>query len=281
MKPPEGDDGELELEEPGDQRGRDVVELYELPPLFTKEGTDNAPTTRPIVWCYIWKKQGASMGFIDFVPVEDLDDVDKLRDSLGAGVYQVQGRGANKKDVVKQVTVTIGGVQRAEVLAHAPARAELDFTKLAAGAVAALTPLLSLYESMSEKREARERERRQEEQRLRDEAREREDKRNEVFMTTMTNLMGARNADLEALLKAQQAAGGVGSGGGNKVIDSYNAGQADTLELIRAIKEDGLAGEDLESRLVGLFEAFAVGKNKAKEEIAEAERSHANGKGQA
>ena len=271
------DDDEPELVD-----GREVVNTYELPALFVKEGTDNAPTTRPIVWAYVWKKQGASLGFIDFHPIEEMADLDQLRDAYGAGVYQVQGRGANKKDTVKQVTLTIGGSVRAEVIhAPAPSRAELDFAKLATAAVTVVTPLLTLWTSIQDKRDERERERREDERRHRDEERQREDARSNAFMESMTKLMGARMNDLEALLKAQQAAGGVGSGGGNKVVEAYNSGQADTLELIRAIKEDGLAGEDLESRLVGLFEAFAVGKNKAKEEIAESEANHANGKGQA
>jgi hypothetical protein len=184
------------------------------------------------------------------------------------------------------VTLTIGGaVRSAEVMQHtAPSRAEIDFAKLATAAVTVVTPLLALWQSIQDKRDERDRERRDDERVHRADERTREDARSNAFMESMTKLMGARMTDLEALLKAQTAAaaGGVGgSGGGNKIVEAYNTGQADTLELIRAIKEDGLAGEDLESRLVGLFEAFAVGKNKAKEEIAESEAHHANGKGQA
>lgn len=270
---------ELDDDEPEIQEGREVVDTYELPALFVKEGTDNAPTTRPIVWAYVWKKQGASLGFIDFHPIEEMADLDQLRDAYGAGVYQVQGRGANKKDTVKQVTLTIGGaVRSAEVMQHAaPSRAEIDFAKLATAAVTVVTPLLALWQSIQDKRDERDRERREDERAHRADERTREDARSNAFMESMTKLMGARMTDLEALLKAQTAAGGASSPGGNKIVEAYNTGQADTLELIRAIKEDGLAGEDLEGRLVGLFEAFAVGKNKAKEEIDE----HANGKGHA
>lgn len=280
MRAPEPEDaelGELDELEPRDVRGKDVVDQWELPAIFAKEGTDNSPTTRPIAYAYVYKKQGAQMGFIDFHPIEEMSDVDQLRDQYGSGVFMIQGRGPNRKDTIKAVSVTIGG--RAEVMMHAPpaAKAELDFTKIASAAIAVVTPLLTLYESFANKRDERDERRREEERRARVEERERDDARQTAFMQSMTQLMGARMTDLEALLKAQQAAGGAGSSGGTKLHDMYAQGQADTMELIRAVKEEGLGGEDLEGRLVGLFEAFAVGKNKAKEDIAE----NANGKGQA
>jgi hypothetical protein len=268
------DDGELEAEIP-EGRGPDVIDQYELPPLFAKEGTDNSPTTRPIVWAYVYKKQGAQLGFLDFHAIEEMSDIDQLRDAYGGGVYSVQGRGANRKDTIKAVSITIGG--RADVVHQAPAatRAELDFTKIAGAAMAVLTPVLTIWESISEKREQREERRREDERRARAEERERDDARQTAFMQSMTQLMGARMTDLEALLKAQQAAGG--GAAGSKIHEAYSQGQAETLELIRMVKEEGLGGEDLESKVVGLVESFMIGKKKADEDVAAA----ANGKGPA
>lgn len=259
---------ELDDEPVRDRRPRDVVELYELPPLFAKEGTDNAPTTRPIVWAYVFKKQGAQMGFIDFHPIEDMADIAQLRDAYGAGVYAVQGRGANKKDTVKQVTVTIGGVERMAQVVHAPpSRAELDLSKIASAAVAVVTPLLTLWERMNDRSETRRREEREAEDRRRADEREREDARQTTFMQTITSLMGARMTDMEALLKAQHAAGGAGSSGGKRIAEAYQEGQADALELIRAVKSEGLGGEDSESKILGIVESFLVGKKKADEDL--------------
>jgi hypothetical protein len=262
----------------GDHRAPDQVDLYELPGMFVKEGTDNAPTTRPIVWAYVWKKQGAALGFIDFHPIEEMADLDQLRDAYGPGVYQIQGRGANKKDTVKQVTVTIGAGAGAQVIPYAApqaARAELDIAKFAGIATTILTPLLTMWEGFSQRREERERARREEERAARAEEREREDARQNAFMTTMTGLMSARNQDLEALLRAQQAAPAPAAAGGARA--AYSEGQADTLELIRAIKEEGLGGEDAESRIAGILEAMVVGKIKGDSDAAAAAAAPANG----
>ncbi len=261
---------ELDELEPavGDHRGKDVIELYELPALFCKEGTDNAPTTRPIVWAYVWKKQGASLGFINWHPIEEMADLDQLRDVYGAGIYQVQGRGSNRKDTVKQVTVTIGAGEGTMSHAPAPARAELDIVKLGGAIVAVATPILGLLKEMWDRSDEKRRAERQEDERRRSEERARDDARQQAFMQTMTGLMTARNSDLEAMVKAKQ------SGTVNGTAEAFADGQASTLEMLRVIKEEGLGGEDAESKIISLVGSFMQGKQQADKDV---EAAQANG----
>lgn len=258
---------------PRPRRGeRETIENYPLPAIFIELAGDNAPTLIEIKTVYVYKKTPSrKLSYINWFPITECDEPEKLLELCGPGTYCVQGRGIGRDNNIRQVYLSVGDEIEGPTYAHRAqlertGSAKLNFTDLVSAAVAAATPLLGLWEGISEKREAQRAAERQEERERREAERTREDARNQTFMESMTKLMGARMTDLEALLKAQQAAGGASSANGNKLQDAYQTGQTDTLELIRMVKEEGLGGEDLESKIVDLIGSFAKGRQQGEED---------------
>lgn len=264
-------EGDVDEIDPRD--GKEVITTWDLPPIFVS-GNDasDLPTTRRIEVVFVSRKNAAKeLAYIDWKPIEQLEDISQLLDIFGPGTYRVQGRASDRKTVVKQIFHTVGA-ETQEVLSHREraalersARApQLDLTQIVAAVTAIATPVLGVLGTLMDRRDA-----------ARREERERDEKRAEMFMTTMTQLMNARNSDLEHMLKASQRPSSA-----NTPAEAYQEGQAATLELIQAIKDQGLAGEDSESKLISLVEAFMTGKTKADAEAvaaAQAAQAAANG----
>lgn len=266
--PPTHDDDELEpaADDPvGD--GKETFTLYELPPIFVTADGDNSATVKKIEVVYVYKKlPSKQISYIDWRPIAELSDLKDLLEQFGAGTYCLQGRAHNRVATVKQIYHTVGSDTAAEIIPSrgAPARGELDVAKLATGIVAIASPILAIMTDLMDRRDkARAEDRHREEERRSDERR-REDDRNQAFMTTMSQLMTARNSDLEAMVRAGNEARVVAAAPpAARLNDAFQDGQASVLEIIRTVKEEGLAGEDMESRVLGIVEAFATGKKKA------------------
>lgn len=261
MKPPPPDD----LDDAGGDDGREVIDTeggYPLPPIFCRDGDgdDDATTDEPIEYVYVHKKQPSKqMAFIDFRPAEQLSDLSQLLEQFGPGTYTLQGRAANRGRTLKQICVVVGSetaeLMPGRVLEHAP-RGALDLLKLAEGAA----PILAIVTTMLDRREAARREERELERQRLAEERRREDERSERYMTLMSQLMRARNEDLEVLVREKQAASAPSSA---RERTAFEDGLASALEMLKSAREEGIAGDDIETRLVGLAEAFVAGKKKA------------------
>jgi hypothetical protein len=243
--------------------GKEILTTHELPELFCRgEEADDQPTLKRIATVFVQRKHPSTkeLSYIDWKPIEQLSTVAELLEQFGPGTYRVQGRADDRKTVIKQIFHTIGDAE-AEVLTmrgrgalerSAHQASQFDLTKIVAAVTAISTPLLGVIGTLMDRRDA-----------ARREEREREEKRQEMFMTTMSQLMNARNQDLEHLLKASQRPA---AGGGS--AEAYQEGQATALELLRAAKEEGLTGEDLETKMLSLLESLAVGAKKGETDAA-------------
>lgn len=272
--PADDDDGAdaVDVDHVDARDGKEVVTLYDLPELFCRgEDDQDAPTTRRISTVFVQRKHPSTkeLAYIDWKPVEQLSTVQDLLDMFGPGTYRVQGRADDRKTVIKQIFHTVGdaepevlGLRRRGELERTAAAPRLDITQLAAAVTAIATPILGVLGGLMDRRDA-----------ARREERERDEKRQEMFMTTMTQLMTARNSDLESMLRAAQRPSSA-----NTPAEAYQEGQAATLELIRAVKEEGLGGEDAETKILSLLESLAAGAKKGEGDAAAA-GAGANGTG--
>ena len=263
MKPPPDELGDAGEDD------REIVDTEggcALPPIFCREGDDDATTDEPIEYVYVFKKQPSKqMAFIDFRPVAQLEDLTQLLEQFGPGTYTLQGRAANRGRTLRQVAVVVGS-EHGEAsprggLEHV-ARGGLDVGKL----IETASPLLAIVTAILDKREAARREEREAERIRQVEDRRRDDERNERFMSLMTGLMKARNEDLETIVREKQQASAPSSA---RERTAFEDGLASAMEMLKSAREEGLGGDDLESRLVGLAEAFVAGRKKAEADIVE------------
>jgi hypothetical protein len=263
MKPPPDD--ELDDAAGDDREIVDTEGGCALPPIFCRDGEDAATTDEPIEYVYVFKKQPSKqMSFVDFRPVDQLQDLNNLLEQFGPGTYTLQGRAANRGRTLKQVAVVVGsehgdGSPRG-ALEHVP-RGGFDLDKL----IATASPLVAIVTAIWDKREAARREEREAERIRQAEERRRDDERNERFMSLMTGLMKARNEDLETIVREKQQANAPSSA---RERTAFEDGLASALEMLKSAREEGLAGDDLETRLVGLAEAFVAGRKKGDDDIA-------------
>jgi hypothetical protein len=247
-----------------DDDDKEIVEQpgYEVPSIFLRDGAATH-TKEPIAFIYVHQKQPSKqMAYVDFRPVDQLQDLGDLLEQFGPGTYTLQGRGENRRQMMAQVTVVVGqelgqGVAGGRAMDRMPTREPMDLTKVVAGVAAAAAPVVSLVLGYLEKRDVERREDRDRERERMSEERRRDDERNERFMATMTGLMKARNEELTDRLTERQQQQAPGEAREKK---AYQDGLADALALIDEAKENG--GGDIETRVLSLIESFAAGKQK-------------------
>jgi hypothetical protein len=280
----EEDRAAVEADEEGEEK--EVVEFFELPPIFIKpaedeEGDDPGGTTRKIHTVAVYRKRGTKdMPYLGWRPIEELHDLEDLLRLYGAGTYMLQGRGLGQTSrVIKVAIQTVGDADEPAIPGRAvplarrnvePARGEFDVGKLVGTVMAAVTPLVAIWKDIDEKRERTRREDREREEQRRAEERERDDRRNQ----TMIALATARSGDYEAIIKSFQAQQGQQAGGSSK---AYKEGMEDSLALLEAIKSGGLGQSepDFDSKFLDVVGSILGGAKKANEEIDD----HANGVG--
>lgn len=280
MKAP-GDD-EVDEERGRQPDDKEVIEHqgFLLPPILLRDDDPETTTTHQrIAFIYVFKKQPSKqLAYLDWRPADQLNDLGDLLEQFGAGTYTLQGRGEDRRTTLRNHTVVVGSEHgelphNARAALERTGREQMDFTKIVSGVVAAAAPLLAMVTGVLDKREQQRREDREREEQRRREDRERDDARNERFMQTMTSLMSARNQDLEGLVRGlQEQRAQATAPAGSRERQAYEDGLASALEMIRTAKEEGLGGDDFETKMLGLVEAFAVGQNKAHGDVAAAVR---------
>ncbi len=254
---------------------------HPLPEIFISSNGSNANTQARIAWVFVSKcLPGGKFAFVDAQPIENITSLKGLESLHGAGDYQLQGRGEDRRHIVKQVYVSVGIVTKGEALARAPATdAKLDIGGTLTALVAALTPIgTAILTSIRDerrrdddrRRDERERdERRREEERKRDEdrrreERERDQKHFETTMNMVTELTKARIADYD------QAMGEGGSSSGRRGGKSDSI--VDALALLESLKESGLVQSqpDTDSKLLDLIGSAIGGMNAARDDAVKA-----------
>src|SRR6266545_3526804 len=244
-----------------DNDERETITVYEVPPLFFDPDKEDEPLLQQIETVYVFKKlSNGQVSCLDWRPVQDLQDEIDLLKAFGPGTYMLQGRGANRGRVVRQVYRTVGIEESTpnNIAAAYPLPAMPAVTKDAATALTAIGGMvLSFFEKAAE-RAARERELTLKEQLA---AQEREAERQRQFLATMktqsdetlrtiTQLTQARVGDLEAIIRGQVGHSGGGNNGGGMSADTLS----EAIALIETIREG--SEPTAEARFAELLSAF-------------------------
>jgi hypothetical protein len=278
-EPFEDDEVEAAPPEEGDPN---TITMYPVPPVMWKEGEEKPETPREISTILVYRKRGMrDMPYIGWKPAKEIWELDDLLNVYGAGTYQLDGRGDDRRDNIRRVLVTVGDPDARQAQQIVRPKDPPDLGKVVASvigaAAVALGPIVTMWqESARERREEQRREREREEERRADERR-RDDERHQQQMEFLAKLGAARNDDLVNLMRAQSEQGRTSGS-----ASDYQQGQADMVALLAEMREGGFGKEDPESKVLDMLNSLIaggrVGRDQA-EAIKNAVRAQANGEG--
>lgn len=273
------DDAEVEAPPADDPN---MITMYPVPPVLWKEGEDKPETPREISTILVYRKRGMrDMPYLGWRPAREIWELDDLLNVYGAGTYQLDGRGDDRRDNIRRVLVTVGDPDARQAQQIVRPKEPPDLGKVVASvigaAAVALGPIVTMWqEAARERREEQRRDREREDERRRDE-RQRDDERHQQQMEFLAKLGAARNDDLVNLLRLQNEQGKTSGS-----ASDYQQGQADMVALLAEMRENGFGKEDPESKVLDMLNSLIaggrVGREQA-EQIKQAVRAQANGEG--
>ncbi len=246
---------------------QETVMTYEVPALFQDlDGKPDKPLLSPIEYIFVYEKRSdGRWGCIDCRPVAELhDEMDLLRE-FGAGTYMLQGRGADRRNVLRAASRTVGRAEpkgtRQAVAAPAPAIPSVPNIPISAlsrdAVVAAITTLGGLVLSYLEKAAARATQERQQEadrQRLFVQGMKTQ---SDETLKVITQLTQARIGDLEAIIRGSSS-----KGSGGLTMDTL----ADVAGFIDTVREGGGTEQSSEDRIAELLTAMLQGAKQGQED---------------